>query len=144
LAPQGTQDCLQKIRALQQPLRVLYVAAHPDDENTRLLAFFSKGRNADVRYLSLTHGEGGQNLMGPEVGTPLGAIRTQELYAARRVDGAQQLFGPCADFGYSKSAVETWQKWDAQTTTAEIVGFIRSFQPHVVIKIGRASCRERV
>lgn len=133
LAPQGTQDCLQKIRALQQPLRVLYVAAHPDDENTRLLAYFSKGRNADVRYLSLTHGEGGQNLMGPDVGTPLGAIRTQELYAARRVDGAQQLFGPCADFGYSKSADETWKKWDAQTTTAEMVGVIRSFQPHVVI-----------
>lgn len=133
LAPHGTQDCLQKIQGLQQPLRVLYVAAHPDDENTRLLAYFSKGRNADVRYLSLTHGEGGQNLMGPDVGAPLGAIRTQELYAARRVDGAQQLFGPCADFGYSKSADETWQKWDAQTTTAEMVGIIRSFQPHVVI-----------
>src|SRR5258708_40353280 len=89
---------------------VLMIAAHPDDENTALLAYFARGRKARTGYLSATRGEGGQNLIGPEQGDLLGVIRTQELLAARRIDGAQQFFSRAVDFGFTKTPEETLEQ----------------------------------
>src|SRR5215213_8562065 len=91
---------------------VLFIAAHPDDENTRLLAYFAKEKLYRTGYLSLTRGDGGQNLIGEEQGIELGLIRTQELLAARRIDGAEQFFTRAFDFGFSKTPDETFTKWD--------------------------------
>jgi hypothetical protein len=99
---------LQKLAVLGS---VLYIAAHPDDENTRLLTYFAKERLYRTGYLSLTRGDGGQNLIGDEQGIALGLIRTQELLAARRIDGAEQFFTRAFDFGYSKNPEETFTKW---------------------------------
>lgn len=112
---------------------VLYVAAHPDDENTRLLAFLSNGMLLRAGYLSVTRGDGGQNLIGPELGRELGLIRTQELLAARAVDGAEQLFTRARDFGYSKSAEETLSIWGHDAVLADVVLAIRRFRPDVVM-----------
>lgn len=112
---------------------VLYIGAHPDDENTALLATLAKGRRLRTAYLSLTRGDGGQNLIGTEQGDALGVIRTQELLAARRVDGAEQLFTRAVDFGYSKSAEETLRIWGHQEVLADVVWVIRWFRPDVVI-----------
>ncbi|HEY1113285.1 MAG TPA: PIG-L family deacetylase [Chitinophagaceae bacterium] len=112
---------------------VLYVAAHPDDENTRLLTYFSKDRLYRTGYLSLTRGDGGQNLIGEEQGIELGLIRTQELLAARRIDGAEQFFTRAYDFGYSKTPAETFTKWDKEKILADVVWVIRKFQPDVII-----------
>src|SRR5687767_6461522 len=112
---------------------VLYFAAHPDDENTRLLTYFSKDRLYRTGYLSLTRGDGGQNLIGEEQGVELGLIRTQELLAARRIDGAEQFFSRAFDFGYSKSPEETFTKWDRDKILADVVWVIRKFQPDVII-----------
>ncbi|MBD0331344.1 MAG: PIG-L family deacetylase [Chitinophagaceae bacterium] len=112
---------------------VLYIAAHPDDENTRLLTYFSKERLYRTGYLSLTRGDGGQNLIGDEQGVDLGLIRTQELLAARRIDGAEQFFTRAYDFGYSKSPEETFTKWDKEKILADVVWIIRKFQPDVII-----------
>ncbi len=113
--------------------RVLYVAAHPDDENTRLLSYLVGARHLRVAYLSLTRGGGGQNLIGPEQDDLLGVIRTQELLAARRLDGALQRFTRMKDFGYSKSADETLRLWQHDEALADVVFVIRSFQPDVII-----------
>ena len=99
---------LQKLQSLK---RVLYIAAHPDDENTRALAWLSLGEKAETAYLSLTRGDGGQNLIGNELSEQLGVLRTQELLAARSYDGASQYFTRAVDFGYSKSAEESFDKW---------------------------------
>lgn len=112
---------------------VLYVAAHPDDENTALLSYFSKGRKFRTAYLSLTRGEGGQNLIGPEQGAEIGLIRTQELLSARRIDGAEQYFTRAVDFGYSKTAEETFEFWGKEEVLADIVWVIRKFRPDVII-----------
>jgi LmbE family N-acetylglucosaminyl deacetylase len=112
---------------------VLYFAAHPDDENTRLLTYFSKDRLYRTGYLSLTRGDGGQNLIGEEQGVELGLIRTQELLAARRIDGAEQFFSRAFDFGYSKSPEETFTKWDREKILSDAVWVIRNFQPDVII-----------
>jgi LmbE family N-acetylglucosaminyl deacetylase len=112
---------------------VLYLAAHPDDENTRLLAYLSKDKLYRTGYLSLTRGDGGQNLIGEEQGIELGLIRTQELLAARRIDGAEQFFSRAYDFGYSKTPEETFQKWDKQKILSDVVWVIRQFQPDVII-----------
>jgi LmbE family N-acetylglucosaminyl deacetylase len=133
LRPQSSQDLIHTLEKLRQPLRVVYVAAHPDDENTRLLAYLAHGRKAEVTYLSLTRGEGGQNLMGADVGKPLGYIREHELLAARYVDGAMQAFGTCADFGYSKTDTETWSKWNREQVLAETVQWLRTHKPNVVV-----------
>ena len=111
----------------------LMIAAHPDDENTALLAWLARGRKVRTGYLSLTRGEGGQNLIGPEQGSLLGVIRTQELLAARKIDGAEQFFTSAVDFGFSKSAEETLTKWDRNRILGEIVQVIRTFQPDVII-----------
>lgn len=112
---------------------VLYLAAHPDDENTRLLTYFSKDKLYRTGYLSLTRGDGGQNLIGEEQGVELGLIRTQELLAARRIDGAEQFFSRAFDFGYSKSPEETFTKWDREKILSDVVWVIRKFQPDVII-----------
>jgi LmbE family N-acetylglucosaminyl deacetylase len=113
--------------------RVLYVAAHPDDENTNLLAYLENVALVRTAYLSLTRGDGGQNLVGPEQGPELGLIRTQELLAARRVDGAEQFFTRARDFGFSKSPDETLRIWDRAAVLADVVTVIRRFRPDVVI-----------
>jgi LmbE family N-acetylglucosaminyl deacetylase len=112
---------------------VLYVAAHPDDENTRLLTYFSKDRLYRTGYLSMTRGDGGQNLIGEEQGIELGLIRTQELLAARRIDGAEQFFTRAYDFGYSKTPQETFTKWDKEKILSDVVWVIRKFQPDVIV-----------
>ena len=118
---------------LRETKRVLYVAAHPDDENTRMIAYLANGEHAEVAYLSLTRGDGGQNLIGKELGIELGQIRTQELIKARSVDGGQQYFTRALDFGYSKDPTETLQNWDKQKVLADVVWAIRSFQPDIII-----------
>ncbi|PYT24362.1 MAG: LmbE family protein [Acidobacteria bacterium] len=112
---------------------VLMIAAHPDDENTALLAYYARGRSMRTGYLSITRGEGGQNLIGSEQGDLLGVIRTQELLAARHIDGAEQFFTRAIDFGYSKSADETLAKWGREKVLSDVVWVIRNFRPDVVI-----------
>ena len=112
---------------------VLYIAAHPDDENTQLITYLARGRGYRTAYLSLTRGDGGQNVIGGEFGAQLGMIRTQELLAARRLDGAQQFFTRALDFGFSKDYQETLRIWDHQQVLADVVRVIRTFQPDVLI-----------
>src|SRR5579885_1922349 len=112
---------------------VMMIAAHPDDENTGLLAYFARGRKVRTAYLSLTRGEGGQNLIGSEQGDALGVIRTQELLAARKIDGAQQFFTRAIDFGFSKSADEALSKWGREKILSDMVWVIRRFRPDVII-----------
>jgi len=112
---------------------VLYLAAHPDDENAAVLAYFSRGRLLRTGYLSLTRGDGGQNLIGSEQGALLGVIRTQELLAARDVDGAEQFFTRAVDFGYSKTSEETLRLWGREAVLSDVVWVIRKFQPDVII-----------
>ena len=121
---------LQKVHSLK---RVLYIAAHPDDENTRALAWFSLGAKAETAYLSLTRGDGGQNLIGDEFSEDLGVLRTQELLAARSIDRANQYFTRAVDFGYSKSAEESFEKWGKAEILSDVVLVIRQFKPDVII-----------
>ncbi|MDB6170104.1 MAG: LmbE family protein [Verrucomicrobia bacterium] len=131
--PLGAADILQELRSFRNTGSVLYVAAHPDDENNRLLPYLARGRGLRTGYLSLTRGDGGQNLIGPELGPLLGVIRTQELLAARRIDGARQFFTRAKDFGFSKDAADTLQRWDRQQVLADIVRVVRTFRPDVMI-----------
>ncbi|HET8838668.1 MAG TPA: PIG-L family deacetylase [Flavobacteriaceae bacterium] len=112
---------------------VLYIAAHPDDENTQLISYFSKEKNARTAYLSLTRGDGGQNLIGSELREILGVIRTQELLSARRIDGGMQFFTRANDFGYSKNPQETLSIWDEHEVLGDVVRIIRKFRPDVII-----------
>ena len=112
---------------------VLYVAAHPDDENTRMISYFSNHKNARTAYLSLTRGDGGQNLIGTELKEGLGVIRTQELLAARKIDGGEQFFTTAVDFGFSKHPDETLQIWDKTAILSQVVSRIRTFQPDIII-----------
>ncbi|MDP1677438.1 MAG: PIG-L family deacetylase [Bacteroidota bacterium] len=112
---------------------VLYIAAHPDDENTALLSYFAKGKLLRTGYLSITRGEGGQNLIGSEQGTELGIIRTQELLAARKTDGAEQFFTRAIDFGYSKSSEEALRLWNKDSVLKDVVWVIRKFRPDIII-----------
>ncbi len=114
---------------------VLMIAAHPDDENTALLTYMARGRQVRTAYLSLTRGEGGQNLVGPEQGELLGIIRTRELLAARQIDGAEQFFTRAIDFGFSKSAEETLSKWGHEAVLSDVVWNIRRFRPDVIVLI---------
>lgn len=124
------QLALKKLNVLGS---ALYVAAHPDDENTAMLAWLANGRLYRAGYLAMTRGDGGQNLLGDEKGPLLGMIRTQELLAARRVDGAEQYFTRAIDFGYSKGPAETLAIWGHDTILADVVWNIRRFQPDVII-----------
>jgi len=121
---------LQKLDKLGS---VLYFAAHPDDENTRLIAWLAQEQKYRTAYLSLTRGDGGQNLLGTDLGINLGLIRTQELLAARAIDKGEQLFSSAYDFGFSKTHEETFQFWDHETALREAVWIIRKFQPDVII-----------
>jgi LmbE family N-acetylglucosaminyl deacetylase len=112
---------------------VLMIGAHPDDENTGVIAYLARGRKIRTGYLSLTRGEGGQNLIGNEQGEYLGALRTQELLAARRVDGASQYFTRAIDFGFTKTAKETLEKWGHDRILSDIVWVIRQQQPDVIL-----------
>ncbi len=112
---------------------VLYIAAHPDDENTRLISYLANKNKARTGYLSLTRGDGGQNLIGPQLRELLGVIRTQELIEARKIDGGEQFFSRANDFGFSKNPDETLQIWDKQKVLADVVWAIRKFQPDVII-----------
>ncbi|MEI9910807.1 MAG: PIG-L family deacetylase [Bacteroidota bacterium] len=134
-APQSwtSADMYLAIRKLNVLGSVLYIAAHPDDENTRLITYFSKDKLYRTGYLSMTRGDGGQNLIGDEQGIELGLIRTQELLAARRVDGGEQFFTRAIDFGYSKNPQETFTKWDKEKILSDVVWVIRKFQPDVII-----------
>lgn len=123
-------ESIQKLNFLGS---VLYVAAHPDDENTRLISYMSNHVKARTAYLSLTRGDGGQNLIGPEIRELLGVIRTQELLAARRIDGGEQLFTRANDFGYSKHPNETLEIWDKDEVLGDVVLAIRQFKPDVII-----------
>ncbi len=134
-APQTwtSADIYLAIKKLNVLGSVLYVAAHPDDENTRLIAYLSKDRLYRTGYLSMTRGDGGQNLIGDEQGIDLGLIRTQELLSARRMDGGEQFFTRAFDFGYSKNPEETFTKWDKEKILSDVVWVIRKFQPDVII-----------
>jgi LmbE family N-acetylglucosaminyl deacetylase len=112
---------------------VLYIAAHPDDENTRLISYLSNEKKARTAYLSLTRGDGGQNLTGPDLRELLGVIRTQELIEARKIDGGEQLFSRANDFGYSKNPDETLKIWNKEQVLSDVVWAIRKFQPDVII-----------
>jgi len=127
--PLPSSAILQELRSFGELGTVLMIAAHPDDENTRLIAYFARERGYRIAYLSCTRGDGGQNLLGSELGEALGALRTQELLAARRIDGGEQFFTRAVDFGFSKSADETLRLWDRQTVLGDIVRIIRSYQP---------------
>ena len=124
------QLALQKLNVLG---RVLYIAAHPDDENTNLMAFWANGSLYETAYLSITRGDGGQNLIGPESRERLGVIRTEELLAARRLDHAQQFFSRAVDFGFSKTAEDTLRIWDHEKILSDVVWVIRKFRPDVVV-----------
>ncbi len=123
----------EKIQKLNFLGTALYIAAHPDDENTRLISFLSNNVKARTGYLSLTRGDGGQNLIGPEIRELLGVIRTQELLAARRIDGGEQFFTRANDFGYSKHPDETLEIWDKEKVLSDVVWAIRTFKPDVII-----------
>jgi len=112
---------------------VLYIAAHPDDENTRLISYFSQEKGYRTGYLALTRGDGGQNLIGDEKGSMLGVLRTQELLAARRVDGGEQMFSRAIDFGYSKNPEETLSVWDKEKILGDVVWAIRKFRPDIIV-----------
>lgn len=134
--PDGSKssaDILLGLQKLNTIGSVLYVAAHPDDENTRLLSYLSKEQKVRTGYLSITRGDGGQNLIGKEQGEMLGLIRTQELLAARRTDGAEQFFTRAFDFGYSKTPEETFNFWNRDSILSDMVWVIRNFKPDVII-----------
>jgi len=124
------QLALQKLNVLG---RVLYIAAHPDDENTNLMALWSNGSLYETAYLSITRGDGGQNLIGPELRERLGVIRTEELLAARRVDHGKQFFSRAIDFGFSKTAEETMRIWDHDKILSDVVWVVRKFRPDVIV-----------
>ncbi len=124
---------LQELREFSETGSILYVAAHPDDENSRLIAYLARGLAIRTAYLSLTRGDGGQNLIGPELGDELGVIRTQELLGARGIDGARQYFSRAKDFGFSKDFKQALSVWDHQAVLADVVRTIRTFRPDVMI-----------
>jgi LmbE family N-acetylglucosaminyl deacetylase len=129
----SSSEILLGLKKLNTVGSVLYIAAHPDDENTRLLSYLAKEKNVRAAYLSLTRGDGGQNLIGKEQGDGLGLIRTNELLAARRTDGAEQMFTRANDFGYSKNPEETFTIWNKDSILADVVWAIRKFKPDVII-----------
>jgi LmbE family N-acetylglucosaminyl deacetylase len=129
----GTPAIEQSLEKLNVLGSVLMIAAHPDDENTAILAYYARGRHMRTGYLSLTRGEGGQNLIGSEQGDLLGLIRSHELLAARQIDGAEQFFTRAIDFGYTKTPEETFAKWGRERILSDVVWVIRRFRPDVIV-----------
>ena len=129
---EGVAGLLQKLQALRTTASILYIAAHPDDEDSALIARLTRGDHARTAYLSLNRGEGGQNIIGPELFEALGVIRTEELLQARALDGGRQLFTRSFDYGFSKTLAEAREKWDEDTILGDVVRAIRVFRPLVV------------
>ncbi|HUR94889.1 MAG TPA: PIG-L family deacetylase [Gemmatimonadales bacterium] len=125
----------RELRMLGHEKRVLMIGAHPDDEDTELLTLLVRGAGAEAAYLSLNRGEGGQNLIGPELGEALGILRTEELLAARRLDGARQFFTRAYDFGYSKTLEDTWGHWPQDSILKDVVRIVRRFRPQIVVAV---------
>lgn len=132
----------EEVRGLDVTTRVLMIGAHPDDEDTQLLTWLARGRRVETAYLSLTRGDGGQNLIGNELGPALGVLRTQELLAARRVDGARQYFTRAYDFGFSKNAEETYRFWPRELLLQDVVTVVRAFRPHVIVAVFSGTPRD--
>ena len=130
------------LRRLETTKRVLMIGAHPDDENNPVLAALALGEGADVAYLSLTRGEGGQNVIGPELQEGLGIIRSEELLAARRLDGARQFFARAYDYGFSKSAEEAFRHWPRDSLLADVVEVIRRYRPDVILSVWSGTPRD--
>jgi LmbE family N-acetylglucosaminyl deacetylase len=126
---------LEELRRFRMTATVLHVGAHPDDENTQLIAALSRGRDVRTAYLSITRGDGGQNLLGPDFGYKLGIARTQELLAARRIDGGRQFFTRALDFGFSKDYLETISIWNKDSILGDVVRVVRTFRPDVIITV---------
>lgn len=122
--------------------RVLMIGAHPDDEDTFLISWLSRGRHVTTAYLSLTRGDGGQNLIGNELGEALGVIRTEELLAARRIDGADQFFTRAFDFGFSKDTVDTYGHWPKDSILGDVVRVVRDLRPHVIVAVFSGTPRD--
>ncbi|HVZ63943.1 MAG TPA: PIG-L family deacetylase [Lacunisphaera sp.] len=133
LADGNGQAILGELKSFDTTATILHVGAHPDDENTQLIAYFSRGRGYRTGYLSVTRGDGGQNELGPEFDEKLGVARTQELLAARKVDGGRQFFTRAIDFGFTKSPEETFQFWNHQEILSDVVRVIRRFRPDVIV-----------
>ena len=131
--PSKSSEIYRELKTLKNLPKVLYLAAHPDDENTGLLSWLINDQNVETGYLSLTRGDGGQNLLGTEQGAALGLIRTHELLEARKLDGAQQFFTRAIDFGFSKNTADTFKQWDADSIIADVVWVIRKFRPDIII-----------
>ena len=130
------------LRQMDGVKRVLMIGAHPDDEDTSLLTSLSRRFGAETAYLALTRGEGGQNLIGPELWEGLGIIRTGELETARRLDGGRQFFTRAFDFGYSKRAEEALTFWPREELLHDVVWVVRSFRPHVIVSVFRGEPSE--
>ncbi|MCI3936326.1 PIG-L family deacetylase [Chryseobacterium aahli] len=131
--PSKSSEIYRELKTLKHLPKVLYLAAHPDDENTGLLSWLINDQNVETGYLSLTRGDGGQNLLGTEQGAALGLIRTHELLEARKLDGAQQFFTRAIDFGFSKNTTDTFKQWNENSIIADVVWVIRKFRPDVII-----------
>jgi len=131
----GVAALATTLRQLGSNKRVLMIGAHPDDEDTQLLVLLSRGLGAQAAYLSLTRGEGGQNLIGPELGPELGVVRTEELLSARELDGARQFFTRAYDFGYSKTVDETFRFWPRDSILKDVLDVIRRFRPQIIIAV---------
>src|SRR5881398_3234838 len=129
----GALGLAQLLKRLNTTASVMMIGAHPDDEDSSLLAYLARGENARTAYLSLTRGDGGQNIIGPELFESLGVIRTEELLQARRLDGAEQYFTRAYDYGFSKTLAEAKSKWPEDVIKCDVVRAIRLFRPMVVI-----------
>ena len=138
----GAAALAELIRGLGVTARVLMIGAHPDDEDTNLITWLARGRGVETAYLSLTRGDGGQNLIGNELGEALGVIRTEELLAARRIDGGRQYFTRAYDFGFSKSAEETYRHWPKDSILRDVVTVVRAFRPHVIVAVFTGTPRD--
>ncbi len=141
-AQQGAVALHDIAGALGTTGRVLMIGAHPDDEDTQLLGWLARGAKVDAAYLSLTRGDGGQNAIGNELGEALGAIRTEELLAARRIDGARQFFSRAYDFGFSKTAEETYRHWPRDSVFGDVVRIVRAFRPHLIVAVFSGTPRD--
>jgi LmbE family N-acetylglucosaminyl deacetylase len=132
----------EETRMLGHNLRVLVIGAHPDDEDTELLAWLARGKGAEAAYLALNRGEGGQNLVGGELGESLGLLRTEELLSARRLDGARQYFTRAYDFGFSKTLDDTWAQWPQDSILKDVVRIVRKFRPQIIVTIFTGTPRD--
>jgi LmbE family N-acetylglucosaminyl deacetylase len=132
----------EAVAGLDVTTRVLLIGAHPDDEDTQLLTWLARGRQVETGYLSLTRGDGGQNLIGNELGPLLGMIRTEELLAARRVDGGRQFFTRAYDFGFSKTAEETYTHWVKDSLMRDVVTVVRAFRPQIIVAVFSGTPRD--